>query len=189
MRATPTSPHRRAAHALRRNPRHRRAGRGRTRDRAPRRRLRDGHRLHQRRRLPADDEAALGARYVSLPELMARSDYVVVQLPLNDETRGIIGRDLIERTKPGAMLVNVARAELIDRDAVVAALASGRLAGFGLDVGLCGAGRSGRSAAALSRPQRDPHAAHGDRRPRQRAGRSRGAVANLWRAIVRRERG
>ncbi len=46
---------------------------------------------HQRSRLPPADEMALGARHVPLLELMANSDYIVVQLPLNDSTRGIIG--------------------------------------------------------------------------------------------------
>ena len=68
----------------------------------------------QRRPLAADDEAALGARYCALPDLMAQSDYVVVQLPLNETTRGIIDRKLLGAIKPGAVLVNCARAELID---------------------------------------------------------------------------
>jgi glycerate dehydrogenase len=59
---------------------------------------------------------------------------VVVQLPSNDATRGIIGRAAFERMKPGAVLVDVARPELIDRDALIEALAAGRLGGLGLDV-------------------------------------------------------
>ncbi|HVY58674.1 MAG TPA: NAD(P)-dependent oxidoreductase [Xanthobacteraceae bacterium] len=89
----------------------------------------------QRSRIAAADEQAFGAQYVALADLMARSDYILVQLPLNAATRGIIGRDLLRRVRPGAVLVNVARAELIDRAAVIEALDSGRLAGFGLDVG------------------------------------------------------
>jgi phosphoglycerate dehydrogenase-like enzyme len=90
---------------------------------------------HQRNRLPPGDELALGARHVPLHELMANSDYIVVQLPLNDSTRGIIDRKALEAVKPGAILVNAARAHLVDRDAVVEALKSGRLAGLGMDVG------------------------------------------------------
>jgi phosphoglycerate dehydrogenase-like enzyme len=89
----------------------------------------------QRRRLSELDEHALGATYAPLNEVMERSDFLVVQLPLNDSTRGLIGRDQLRRVKPGAMLVNVARAELIDRYALVEALETGRLGGFGLDVG------------------------------------------------------
>jgi len=58
-----------------------------------------------------------------------------VQLPLNDSTRGIIGAQALRAVKPGAFLVNCARAELIDRAALVEALDSGRLGGLGLDVG------------------------------------------------------
>ncbi len=90
---------------------------------------------HQRRRIAVADEEAFGASYVPLPELMERSDSILVQLPLNDSTRGLIGPDLLRRIKPGALLVNVARAELIDRAALLEALDSGRLGGLGLDVG------------------------------------------------------
>jgi len=90
---------------------------------------------HQRRPLAAADERPLSARYVSLAGLMAQSDYIVVQLPLNDSTRGIIGAEALRGVKPGAFLINCARAELVDRDALVAALDSGRLGGLALDVG------------------------------------------------------
>ncbi|HXQ51279.1 MAG TPA: NAD(P)-dependent oxidoreductase [Stellaceae bacterium] len=90
---------------------------------------------HQRRRLNPLDEGALKARYVGLDALMAEADFISPVLPMNDSTRGIIGRAQLARVKPGAMLVNVARAELVDHDALVAALESGRLAGFALDVG------------------------------------------------------
>jgi phosphoglycerate dehydrogenase-like enzyme len=89
----------------------------------------------QRRRLSDEDEQAFGATYALLDEVIARSDFLVVQLPLNDTTRGLIGHDQLRRVKQGAVLVNVARAELIDHHALVEALAAGRLGGFGLDVG------------------------------------------------------
>jgi lactate dehydrogenase-like 2-hydroxyacid dehydrogenase len=66
---------------------------------------------------------------------MSESDYIIVQLPLNDSTRGIIGRKELEPVKPGAMLINTARAALIDREALVAAVQSGRLGGLAMDVG------------------------------------------------------
>jgi phosphoglycerate dehydrogenase-like enzyme len=90
---------------------------------------------HQRNRLAPLDEMALGARHVSLHELMANSDHIVVQLPLNDSTRGIIDRKALAAVKPGAILINAARAHLVDQDALVDALSSGRLAGLGMDVG------------------------------------------------------
>ncbi len=90
---------------------------------------------HQRRPLPPADEAALGVKYATLHHLMAQSDYVMVQLPLNDSTRGIIGAEALSHAKPGAFLINCARAELVDHAALVAALDSGRLGGLALDVG------------------------------------------------------
>jgi phosphoglycerate dehydrogenase-like enzyme len=89
----------------------------------------------QRRRADAAIEETLGARYAPLEELMAQSDYIVVQLPLNDSTRGIIDARALKRMKQGAILINCARAELIDRAALVEALDAGRLGGLGLDVG------------------------------------------------------
>ena len=90
---------------------------------------------HQRRRLADHEETSLSVRYASLDDLLAASDYVVVQVPLTDKTRGLLGTREIARMKRGAMIVNVARAQLIDHDAVVAALESGHLAGLALDVG------------------------------------------------------
>ena len=89
----------------------------------------------QRTPLSAASEHELGAHYRPLAELMTQSDYILVQLPLTLATRGLIGRDALARIKPGAVLIDVARAELIEHDALVEALASGRLGGLGLDVG------------------------------------------------------
>lgn len=89
----------------------------------------------QRRRLAPADEAQLGVHYAAFEDVLARSDYVMVQVPLNNSTRGLIGRDQIAGMKRGAMIINVARAELIDRAALIDALESGHLAGLALDVG------------------------------------------------------
>lgn len=89
----------------------------------------------QRRALAPNEETAFGAHYASLEELLRQSDYIVLQVPLNDSTRGMIGRKELAGIRPGAILVNVARAELVDCAALVEALDSGRLAGLGLDVG------------------------------------------------------
>src|SRR5215468_2248133 len=88
----------------------------------------------QRTRLPAAVEYELGARYLPFGDLMAQADYILVQLPSNDSTRGLIGRDALGCIKPGAVLIDVARPELIDHDALVEALQSGHLGGLGLDV-------------------------------------------------------
>lgn len=88
---------------------------------------------HQRRRLADADEAALGLAYAGLGELLAASDFVVPQLPLTDSTRGILGARELGQMKRGALLVNVARAELVQRGPLLEALRSGQLGGFALD--------------------------------------------------------
>ena len=90
---------------------------------------------YQRNRVSPAIECGLGARHLPLHALMAASDYVVVQLPLNDSTRGIIGRAELLAAKPGAVLINAARAALVDCAALIEALDSGRLGGLGMDVG------------------------------------------------------
>lgn len=69
-----------------------------------------------------------------LEEALARADVVVLACALNAQTRGLMGRRMFERMKPGAFLVNVARGAVVDEAALVAALESGRLRGAGLDV-------------------------------------------------------
>jgi phosphoglycerate dehydrogenase-like enzyme len=69
-----------------------------------------------------------------LPELLEQSDIVVLCVPLNDETRGMIGREQLAQMKPGALLVNVARGQVVKEDDLVTALESGHLAGAALDV-------------------------------------------------------
>ncbi len=90
---------------------------------------------YQRTRLSDEDELALGARYASLDQVMAQSDYIIVQLPLNESTQGIIGRKELAAAKPGAILINTARAHLVDQQALIEALDSGRLAALAMDVG------------------------------------------------------
>ncbi len=68
-----------------------------------------------------------------LQEVLRRSDYVVLTLPLVPSTRGLVGREQLEWMKPGAVLVNVGRGGLVDEAALVEALQEGRLRGAALD--------------------------------------------------------
>jgi len=69
-----------------------------------------------------------------LDDLLPRAEVLVLALPLTDETRGLLDARRIARLPADALLVNVARAEIVDEDALYEALASGRLGGAGLDV-------------------------------------------------------
>ncbi|MEX1357754.1 MAG: phosphoglycerate dehydrogenase [Gaiellaceae bacterium] len=73
-------------------------------------------------------------RAESPEEVFAAADFLTIHLPLTDETRGLIGRDAIAQMKDGVRLVNAARGELVDEDALVEALRSGKVAGAALDV-------------------------------------------------------
>jgi len=69
-----------------------------------------------------------------LAELLPRADWLVLAAPLTSETRGLINADMLARLPAGARIINVARGEIIDETALVAALRDGRLGGAYLDV-------------------------------------------------------
>jgi len=69
-----------------------------------------------------------------LSALFAESDVVSLHVPLNGETRGLVGGEVFAAMKPGSFLVNTSRGAVVDVDAALAALDAGRLAGLGLDV-------------------------------------------------------
>lgn len=71
---------------------------------------------------------------VPLDELMKKSDIISVHLPLTDETRGIISRDMISKMKDGSVFVNVARGAVADEHALCDAVLSGKIGGLGIDV-------------------------------------------------------
>jgi D-specific alpha-keto acid dehydrogenase len=77
---------------------------------------------------------AAAADFVSFDELLRESDIVTLHLPLTVETYHLIGRSEIDSMKRGALLVNTGRGSLLDTDALIAALESGRLGGAALDV-------------------------------------------------------
>jgi phosphoglycerate dehydrogenase-like enzyme len=78
--------------------------------------------------------AALHVRLTSLKELLSEADYVSLHCRLTDQTRHLLGAAQLALLKPSAYLVNVARGELIDQAALVAALRERRIAGAALDV-------------------------------------------------------
>jgi D-lactate dehydrogenase len=80
------------------------------------------------------DCLALGMEYVALPELFAASDIVSLHCPLIPETYHLIGAEAIGQMKPGMMLINTSRGQLIDTKAVTKALKSGIIGYLGLDV-------------------------------------------------------
>jgi glyoxylate reductase len=88
---------------------------------------------HNRRRDEAA-EAKYAAQYLSLDELLATSDYVVLSVPLTADTRGMIGRDQLRRMKSTAILVNVARGPIVDTAAITEALENRWIFAAGLDV-------------------------------------------------------
>ena len=88
---------------------------------------------HNRRRRP-ELEADTGARYAGFHELLERSDFVVVLVPLTPETRHLINEDALRRMKPSAILINVSRGPVVDEKALYKALTEGWIWAAGLDV-------------------------------------------------------
>ena len=90
---------------------------------------------NKRSRLPASVEDELGVTFEpDIDRLVARSDIITLHCPLTADTDKIINADRIAHMKPNAYVINSSRGELIDEDALIAALQSGRIAGAGLDV-------------------------------------------------------
>ena len=88
-----------------------------------------------RHRLPADLERELGLTWhASAADMVPVCDVVTINCPLHPETEHLFDEAMISRMKRGAYLVNTARGKIVDRDAVVRALESGRLAGYAGDV-------------------------------------------------------
>ncbi len=77
--------------------------------------------------------AEIGAKLVSLDELLQQSDFVSLHCPLTEQTRGLIGARELALMKPEAYLLNTARGGIVDEDALFASLKSRRIAGAALD--------------------------------------------------------
>ncbi|XP_043803991.1 glyoxylate reductase/hydroxypyruvate reductase-like isoform X1 [Apis laboriosa] len=85
---------------------------------------------HSRKK--AGDE--LGADFVSLDELLAQSDFVIVATPLNNETRGLFDDNTFNKMKKNAVFVNIARGQIVKTDALIKALRNKTIFAAGLDV-------------------------------------------------------
>lgn len=90
---------------------------------------------HNRKRLPDAVESMFSARFVeTLDKLVEQADILTLHSPLTDATKGMINAERLAKMKPGSSLINTARGEMVDQEALIAALESGHLAGAGLDV-------------------------------------------------------
>ncbi len=84
--------------------------------------------------LGEEKAAQMGVEKVELDELLARADFITLHVPLTDQTRNILSRENLAKTKKGARIINCARGGLVDEDALAEALQSGHVAGAAFDV-------------------------------------------------------
>lgn len=89
---------------------------------------------HSRSRIDAAEEARLGVGYAPLEELLQKSDFVSLHVPLTAKTRYLIGRRELALMKPSAYLINTSRGPVVDEQALLAALQTCQIAGAALDV-------------------------------------------------------
>jgi phosphoglycerate dehydrogenase-like enzyme len=90
--------------------------------------------LAHSRTLTTEKAGEVGAECASMDALLRESDVVTLHVPLNPNTRGLIGEKELALMKPGALLVNTSRGPLVSEQALIKALQTGHLGGAGLDV-------------------------------------------------------
>jgi len=90
--------------------------------------------IYSSRKCKSEFERATRATCVEFVQLLQESDFLVLAVPLNDETRNRIGKTEFDLMKPSAFLINIARGSIIREDEMVEALRQKRIAGAGLDV-------------------------------------------------------
>ena len=89
---------------------------------------------HNRKRAAPEIEQRANAVYVSMDELLAQSDFIILQLPYTPETHHLIGAAQLAQMKPSAILINSTRGGVVDDKALITALSNGVIRGAGLDV-------------------------------------------------------
>jgi glyoxylate reductase len=90
--------------------------------------------LYNKRSRDEEKEKKLGVEYAELDDLLRRSDFVTLHVPLTDETRHMVNKDSLYKMKKGVYLVNTARGSIVDEHDLVNALRDGHLSGAALDV-------------------------------------------------------
>lgn len=90
--------------------------------------------LYNKRTPDPEIEKELGIKFATQDELLTTADIISLHVPLTEETKGMINKDLLVKTKPGAILINTARGPIVREDDLVESLRSGHLGGAGLDV-------------------------------------------------------
>jgi lactate dehydrogenase-like 2-hydroxyacid dehydrogenase len=89
---------------------------------------------HNRKRVDEEIERKLNTRWVSLDELLGKSDFVVLQVPYSPETHHLIGAAQLSKMKRNAILINSTRGGVVDDQALISALRNGTIRAAGLDV-------------------------------------------------------
>lgn len=97
------------------------------------------------------------ANRVSLEELVARSDFISLHVPYNDETHAILGAEEFAQMKPGVYIINCGRGGTLDEDALYEAIVSGKVAGAALDVFADEVDDRGKRLMALPQVIGSPH--------------------------------
>jgi lactate dehydrogenase-like 2-hydroxyacid dehydrogenase len=89
---------------------------------------------HTPRPIPEGEARALGVEQVDFEQVLEQADFVSLHCPVTPSTRHLMNRQSLARMKPSGILINTARGEIVDEEALVEALRSGTIAGAGLDV-------------------------------------------------------